>query len=345
MAFADFNPPPPAVIRLQRSLERGRLGHAYLLSGPELDPLEAVARTLAKTLNCQAPPRRAPNGQPLDCCDACPRCRKIDRDLYPDVRWVRPESKLRVILIEQIRHLLEATYLKAAEAPRKVAVIVAADRMNEQAANAFLKTLEEPPEGCVFLLLSTEPARVLETIRSRCLHLDFGAETNPVRDPALAAWLRQFSERAAASPGHLLARYHLLDQILSALTTRREALQKELQSRSPLERYDDLEPALREQWEAELKATVEAGYRRQRGELLAGIHTWLRDVWLAAQGLGEGRLHLPELAAATTAVAGRLSPRAAEENLRVLERTERLLAGTNVQEALALEVCLLQLRL
>lgn len=345
MAFADLDPLPPAVVRLQRSLERGRLGHAYLLSGPELEPLETVARTLAKTLNCLTPPRRAPNGQPLDCCDTCARCRKIDRDLYPDVHWVRPESKLRVILIDQIRQLLEAIYLKAGEAPRKVAILVAADRMNEQAANAFLKTLEEPPDGCVLLLLTTEPARVLETLRSRCLHLVFGAGTAPVRDPALSTWLRGFSERVAASPGSLLARYHLLDQILAALAARREAVQQELQGRSPLQRYEDLEPALREQWENELKAAVEAGYRRQRGELLAAIHTWLRDVWLTAQGLGEGRLHLPELAAATAAVAGRIAPPAAEENLRVLEHTERLLAGTNVQEALALEVCLLRLQL
>lgn len=345
MAFADLDPLPPAVARLQRSLERGRLGHAYLLSGPQLEPLEAVARTLAKTLNCLAPPRRGPHGQALDCCDACVRCRKIDRDQHPDAHWLRPESKLRVILIDQIRALLEALYLKAADAPHKVAVLVAADRMNVQAANAFLKTLEEPPDGCVLLLLTTEPARVLETIRSRCLHLDFGAESAPVSDPALAAWLRRFCERAAAGPASLLARYHLLDQILSALAARREALQQELQSRSPLERYEDLDPALREQWEAELAAAIEAAYRRQRGELLAGIHAWLRDVWVAAQGLGRDRFHLPDLAAFTTAVAGRLTPGAAEQNLRVLERTERLLAGTNVQEALALEVCLLQLQL
>jgi DNA polymerase-3 subunit delta' len=345
MAFADLDPVPPAVALLQRSLERGRLGHAYLLSGPRLEPLEAVARTLAKTLNCQAPPRRAPNGRPLDCCDACASCRRIERDVHPDVRWLRPESKLRVILVEQIRALLEAIYLKATEAPHKVAVLVAADRLNVQAANAFLKTLEEPPPGCVLLLLTTEPARVLETIRSRCLRLDFGLDIAPPPDPDLLAWLRRFTERAAAGAGGLLARYQLLDLVLAALTARREAVQKALEGRSPLERYEDLDPALREQWEAELAAAVEAEYRRQRSDLLAGIHAWLRDVWLVAQGLGEGRLQLPDLAAATTAVARRLTPRAAEENLRVLERTERVLAGTNVQEALALEVCLLKLQL
>jgi DNA polymerase-3 subunit delta' len=345
MAFADFDPLPPGVARLQRSLERGRLGHAYLFGGDRLDPLEDYARTLAKTLNCHTPPRRAANGLPLDCCDACPACRKIDRDLHPDVRWLRPESKLRVILVDQIRSLLEALYLKPTEGSHKVAVIVAADRLNVQAANAFLKTLEEPPAGCVLLLLTTEPARVLETIQSRCLRVDFGADRARPADPALVAWLRAFSEQVAAAQGGLLARYRLLDQVLTILASKRAAIEQDLKARSPLERYDDVEPALRDQWEVELAAAVEAEYRRQRGDLLAALQWWLRDVWLAAQGLGEGRLGLPELVASTDAVARRLNPQAAAGNLQALERTQRLLAGTNVQEALALEVGLLKLQL
>src|SRR2546423_12568042 len=92
MAFTDFPAQQEVVHLLQRSLERGRLGHAYLFSGPDLTELEAAARTLAKTLNCEKPPRRASSGLPLDSCDACPSCRKIDSANHPDVLWVRPES-------------------------------------------------------------------------------------------------------------------------------------------------------------------------------------------------------------------------------------------------------------
>ena len=77
MGFTQFNEQQATVALLQRSLERGRLGHAYLLSGGRLEDLEALARTLAKTLNCPSPPRRAANGLALDCCDACLACRKI----------------------------------------------------------------------------------------------------------------------------------------------------------------------------------------------------------------------------------------------------------------------------
>jgi DNA polymerase III subunit delta' len=344
MSFADLNPLPPGVAVLQRSLERGRLGHAYLMVGDRLAELEPLARTLAKTLNCHQPPRRAPNGVALDCCDICPACRQIANDLYADVQWLRPESKLRVIVVDQVRTLLQTIYLKPIEARYKVAVIADADRLNTQAANAFLKTLEEPPARSVLLLLTTEPSRVLETVRSRCLRLTFSGASRAVAEPAVLAWVRSFADQAAAAKGGLLARYRLLGQILKELETRREAIEKELTARSPLERFEDADPELREQWEKELAAAIEAEYRRQRAELLVGLQWWLRDVWLASQGLVEGRLSLPELAASTAAVAGRLREPMASANLQRLERTQRVLA-TNVQEALALEVGLLSLQL
>ena len=87
MAFTDLLEQPEAVRFLQRSLERGRLAHGYLFAGARLGELEAAARTLAKTLNCAQPPRRAPNGLPLDSCDRCESCRRIDADSHPDIAW------------------------------------------------------------------------------------------------------------------------------------------------------------------------------------------------------------------------------------------------------------------
>jgi DNA polymerase-3 subunit delta' len=142
MAFTDFPQQTDVVALLQRSLERGRLAHAYLFAGGQLEELEGVARTLAKTLNCEGPVRRSPSGPALDCCDACLSCRKIEGENHPDILWTRPESKLRVITIAQMRELMHTVHLKPTQAQFKVAVIVAADRLNVQAANAFLKTLE-----------------------------------------------------------------------------------------------------------------------------------------------------------------------------------------------------------
>ena len=343
MSFADFPDQQQVVSLLQRSLERGRLGHAYLFTGDQMPALEAVASTLAKTLNCQSPRRAGAGGVPVDCCGACLSCRKIDRLIHADVQWVRAESKSRVIRIEQIRTLLESVYLKPTEAAWKVAVIVAADRLNDAAANAFLKTLEEPPPSSILILLSTDPQRLLETILSRCLRLNFASDGAVKFDSAQLAWVAAFSEAVTVGERGLLARYRLLGKLLEQLGQMKEEIETALTERSPLERYDDVDPDLKEKWEDELSASIEAEYRRRRTDLLVGLQWWLRDVWLQTLALGDELVCFPHLAAAARAVAVRISPGDAAENLRVLEETQRLL-GSNVQEALALEVGLLKLK-
>src|SRR5438477_9790387 len=97
MSFSDFPEQKKVVELLQRSLARNRLAHAYLFTGNDLAELEAVARTLAKTLNCEASTKSSAGGLPVDCCDQCLTCRKIDDANHPDVLWIRPESKSRII--------------------------------------------------------------------------------------------------------------------------------------------------------------------------------------------------------------------------------------------------------
>src|ERR1700722_6374037 len=116
MAFADFPEQQQVVALLQRSLERGRLGHAYLFTRHQLGELEALARPLAKTLNCARPIRRNPDGPAGDCCDACANCRKIDATEHADTHWVRPESKSRIITVDQMRELMQEIHLKPNEA-------------------------------------------------------------------------------------------------------------------------------------------------------------------------------------------------------------------------------------
>ena len=390
MAFKDFAAQEQGVELLQRSLERGRLAHGYLFTGHQLDQLEGLARTLAKTLNCLHPVKRG--GVAVDCCDQCLSCQKVEHGNHADVFWVRPESKLRQIRIRQIsrrkdspsRVLLDAVNLKPTESQYKVAIIVAADRMNEEAANAFLKTLEEPPPRSVLILLTTEPERLLETILSRCLRLNFAGEGPQQLAPAQLEWLATFSEMAAVGQKSLLGRYRLMDVLLKKLNAVRETIDETLTARSPLEKYEDAEEQLRDKWEQELKAAIEADYRRQRADFLLALQWWLRDVWVqtlttvhspmskvqspksqvesAKPGVGAGgegqkpidhrlsTIDSPEgllvfpQMSGTKRVAQRISPKEAMENLRVLEQLQRWLS-TNVQEALALEVGLLKLHL
>ena len=344
MAFSDFSEQQHAAQLLQRSLARGRLAHAYLFTGSDLAELEKMATALVKTINCVAPPQLSPEGVATDSCDRCASCLRIDRYEHPDIHFVRPESKSRVITIEQVRDLMQTIYLKPSEGRMKAAVIVAADRLNPQAANAFLKTLEEPPSNSFLVLLSTDPQRVLETIVSRCLRLNFESDPLARLNRIHGGWLREFAAMAASPQKGLFGRYRLLDLIISRLAGIKSDTEASLTERSPLQRYDDADPKLRQRWEDELAAAIEAEYRRERSDLVLSLQWWLRDVWLRTLACGAEVLAFPDLEVQTGSVAGRLAPADSLQNLETIEHAQRLL-GTNVQEALALEVSFLKLRL
>jgi DNA polymerase-3 subunit delta' len=349
-ATEPTSPPPSpssasrATELLRRSVAQQRLAHAYLLIGTRLAAIETLARSLATTLTCKTRRQQEhpdANAQP---CGSCYACRANADDLFPDVVWVRPESKLRVILIRQIRELQHTIHLKPAQGGYKVGIIVDADRLNAQAANAFLKTLEEPPAHSLLLLLTTAPEQLLDTIVSRCLRVHTDAGEAPHFDAEDLAWVEHFSRAAADQPKSVIGRYRVLGVLLRRLAELRELIEKELEQASPLERFPDAEANQREKWEDELKASIEAEYRRRRASLLNCLQLWLRDVWVRTLGAAESSLALPSLSASSAAVARRLAPETASANLRLIDNLQRLLSS-NVQESLAIEVTLLKLTL
>ena len=303
---------------LQRSLARGRLGHAYLFTGHQLEELETLARTLAKTLNCQQPVKTG--GVATDCCDECLSCRKIDNETHADIHWARPESKSRVITVDQTRELMREIQLKPTEAEYKVAIIVGADRLNAQAANAFLKTLEEPPAKSVLILLSTEPQRILETILSRCLRLNFSAEAARRIDAAQAEWLAQFGALAAGEQKSLLGRYRLLDVLLQKLGEIRARVEETLTARSPL-------GTIRRGGKGSARKMGGRTGRRHRGGIpppargfaVARAMVAARRLAAHAWRSGGNLLNFPQIAGAET-VAKKITPRQALENLQTWSR-------------------------
>lgn len=345
MAFQDHPRQARVTGLLQRSLYQGRLAHAYLFSGNDLGELESLAATLAKVLHCSQTPEQPSGPEAIDCCDHCNNCRRVDQWNHPDVHWLRPESKTRIITIDQTRDLMHHVHMKPTEAGFKVAILSGVDRMNTQAANAFLKTLEEPPARSVLILLTTEPHRLLDTILSRCLRLNFMAESRPVLDPAVQDWLGSFAHHAASGKPGLLARYRLLGDLASRLESCRKEIRALCLERSPLSRQEDLEPKLRERLEKELDAATEAEYRRRRSEFLSALQLWLRDVWMHSAGvLEEEAVMVPQLDSLSRQVAARMDQEVARTNLDVIEQLQSVLF-TNAQEALALEVGLLKIKL
>jgi len=150
---------------LQRAVSSGRLPHAYLFEGAEGIGKRLIALALTKLLFCAHG-----NG-----CGDCPACQKIDHHNHPDLHLIKPDGSS--IKIEQIRALQKELSYRPLEASHKICIIDGAEKMNPAAANALLKTLEEPAERTLLILLTPSPDAVLPTIRSRCQRLPFSRIT------------------------------------------------------------------------------------------------------------------------------------------------------------------------
>ena len=160
------------------------LSHAYLITGGCEASRAAYANRLAAAYLCEG------NQSP---CGSCRHCRKVTAGIHPDViRVTIPEDK-KEIVVDQARALRTDAYICPNEGKRKVYVIDPADAMNNGAQNALLKVLEEGPSYAAFLLLASEPGKMLETVRSRCEILALPPEEEPV-DPNQLARARQLAE-------------------------------------------------------------------------------------------------------------------------------------------------------
>jgi DNA polymerase-3 subunit delta' len=164
MALRDIIGQERALRILLGTLKRDRVPSSVLLSGDSGIGKRLAAMNYAKAINCLEP-------VDFDCCDKCMSCKKIDSEMHPDVSMIVPEND--VITIETIRNIQEIFSLKPYEGRKKVLIIDDADAMNIYAANAFLKTLEEPPEDSLIILISSNPERLPDTIRSRCINVRF----------------------------------------------------------------------------------------------------------------------------------------------------------------------------
>jgi DNA polymerase III subunit delta' len=144
---------------LERQVAGNEVAHSWLLLGPSGSGKSSAAIAMAAALNCEVEPGKG--------CGRCSACERILRRRFPDVHHIQPEGPL--IPVDVIREsVIPQTSRSAFEGRTKVFVIEEADRMNEPAQNALLKTLEEPHDDTVFILISDDEEEVLETIQSRC---------------------------------------------------------------------------------------------------------------------------------------------------------------------------------
>lgn len=176
MALTDIPGQQRAIRFLKQLVRKESVPHAFLFSGMAGTGKLAAAQEFAKVLDCLDP-------KDFDSCGLCGSCRKMDQDCHPDLVHVRTDGAS--IKLDQIRELKERFRFRPFEGKWRIVIIQDAQKLGEEAANAILKILEEPPAGNVFILLAPESQMLLPTIVSRCCHVRF----QPLGDEVVAELL------------------------------------------------------------------------------------------------------------------------------------------------------------
>lgn len=350
---------------LQQAATTDTVAHAYLFVGPMGSGKKTAARALACALFCD-------DGG----CGSCSTCHRIRNGSHPDVQVFRPAGAA-TYMVEQVREVIHDVHLKPVQASHKVYIFEEADRFNAESANAFLKTLEEPPDDVIIVLLTRSFDSVIPTIASRCQVVRF----RPVPESTAIGVL---VERSGATPGEarvalaasdgvipraldylgsavrrqtrdatiaLLKRLPLMDghdvllgarQVLSAAKAPVELLKttqaEELAERRELFGKKTSTKPLEDQQKRELTAREREGVT----EVLSVAESWLRDC-LVMSGYAPELVANADDADAIEEVAAVITPRAAVSALEAVARTRRRISY-NVSPQLAVEAMLFDIQ-
>ncbi len=250
---------------VKRAIDRGRPAHGYLIIGPVRGVAMELAVRILQVLFCKSD--HAP-------CGSCDSCRHVVERIEADIHWVFPEKKSRVISAEQIREKLINEVTKTSfSGGWKAGVLVGADRLNESSANAFLKTLEEPPEKTLFLLLSDAPQQLLPTIVSRCQRIDLD-EVRELGEPWKSRVIETLASPLLGKPLEGLAMSNVLFSVLDDIKRKAEQLVKdEALNDSKVDDDDEV-----------FDAKVSARYRELRTDFLLTLLRWFRDLFVLKAG-------------------------------------------------------------
>ncbi len=313
--------------------ERGRLAHAFLISGAHGSGKENLAaRMIQMVSGAEKSGGFDLFGEPI-----VVETPPLDELESGWIRIIRPRMKSRRIGVDEIRDLEQTLHLAAPGGACKVGVITEVDRMNDQAANAFLKTLEEPPKNTLLLLLTANPQRLLPTILSRCVRLPLLGGRALLADGG-AELVSALNAAAARGFGTPIAALHLKAAFASFLVEFREeadATAKAAEKEEVAAYRDTTDGRWLKEREDFHKAAAEAEYLDARNRLFDVLMAWMAD--LLRMKVNGGGLDFPESAPALRSIAE------AESESRLLKRMEALdslrrTLETNAFEPLAIEV-------
>jgi len=323
MSFNDILGQEKQKIILRRSMERDRVSHAYLFHGIRGIGKFETSRAFAMALNCR--------NLPGDACGTCSSCRKIKEKNHPDVMEIRPDGAfIKMAAIRELQHQIQ---FRPYEGKRKVFLLDDAERMNDPAANALLKTLEEPNPGNVLILISSHPYRLPRTIPSRCQPLRF----DPLPDRSISVFLMERhsldSARAdlvAAAAGGSLEK--ALEMLREEYHSRKNVLIDRfascLDGKDPLDLF-----------------SLPAVFGENRLEIagkLQILETWYRDMLITREGKSSDGLIHPDLAGKTESLSRKLSGEDIIASILAIRRAREAIEQ-NANRQLTLESMLFKL--
>lgn len=342
MSFGDIRDQEIPVRLLRNMLRQDRIPNGLLFWGPSGVGKTTAAYALARALSCEA-------GE-VDDCGECLSCRKIDHGNHPDIHVTTPLKKSRNIDVKAIDAIVELASLRPFEAAWRVFIIHDAERMRPASQHHLLKTLEEPPGRCVFMLLTEHPQALLPTIRSRCQQIRFGSLSPETVKEVLMREREMPEEKAGAiasvAQGQITRAVDLADNdkreivfefvhrlnsgadplALSEefgryLSEEKKGVQQEVKAAENRDERKEFSKEDRERIDEEQQAHVDALNRRAILETLHLVESWYRDC-LVLQATGESgmvlnRDELSEL--------DRLSGRDIEVRLSAIEKARRYL--------------------
>jgi DNA polymerase-3 subunit delta' len=234
---------------------QGRLAHAFLFSGPEGSGKRQLVADFFSLVNAE----------------------KLDK---ADFHEIGPESKSRKILVEQIRELENSLRMRATKARTKFGVIYEADRLMPQAANAFLKTLEEPPDHSILILVSALPEALLDTIRSRCIEVQLRSTGPSTPTPEEAQLLSELGRIVGAEGFSVVAALKLAGvfrEVLGKVRERIEIEHGDLLTKDRTAYKQTTDGVWLEEREERLSALTESRYVKARGNLVLRMIEWFGD--------------------------------------------------------------------
>ena len=305
------------VEQLQHTVASDRIAGAYLFVGPTGVGKETVARYFAQLIFCEQ------EAQPPIVCGECLACRKVDSGNHPDLQFIRPEGSL--LKIGQIRELQKQIIYEPLEASRKVYILTDVERMNAEAENCLLKTLEEPPASSVLILLTSNLRALLPTTRSRCQILQFHLMPTQELTEILV-------ELFSVAP----------EQATTLAITADGAIGKAL---TQLEKGDILAEEVPEILKAtdRLAAFRLAEHFKDNPDTLGELVTWYRDLLFLQQGAPNDLItHIHSLRELQSIVP-RYSRLRLQQAIQTVFDTKSLIENTNTNATLALEVMCLKL--